>query len=163
MLFVYVYCVALCEGVMDDAILVWHFGGKLHHNVYVGGRESIQEVDQVISAYQIMLKMIQVRKGSLGYFFYLENGELQGVNNDASTCLLLSILNEKKKANIYIICDSKVLDSSEHNLCEAKHGEGTSGCGFHENELGVGQSTTSFNNIKEGLADVELGSEGKVG
>ena len=70
----------------------------------------------------------------------------------------MSILNEKKKADIYII-----YDTSRDTVCEAKHGEGTSGCGFNEKELGVGQSTTRFNNVKESLVDVELGGGGEVG
>ena len=58
------------------------------------------------------------------------------MHDDVSTCLLLSILNDKRKMDMYILVDSD--GSGISGTAGVKCGKGASGCGINKDTREVG-------------------------
>ena len=95
-----------------DACLVWHFGGRIINGVYVGGDKYGQVVDTDRLGYWCLVEHAKVDLKQTGtfklYFRKIDSTELVFIYDDATTCQLLSILNEKKDVDIYVVNDNTI-------------------------------------------------------
>ena len=147
--FIYLYCSCLCVFlyylvVMAEALVVWHYGGNLMGNMYTGGAVRSQDVDPDRVGFWCLEEFAEEQLNQTKKFrlyFYLENGELQQVHNNASTCLMLSILNDKRKVNMYVVVDNDNGGiGTSASAGGVKYGEGTSRCGFNKESKDVGHA-----------------------
>ena len=110
------------------------------------------------------------------YFRNNCNGDLVEFHDDATTCQLLTILNEKKQSDIYVVNDNISKGASNSRMytktCGVNYMEGSSGCRYSSdvnvdrNKL---QETTVYINDKERwqfkdlLAEIEVGKVNEFG
>ena len=140
---------------MKEAIIVWHVGGRLQNGLYVGGDVYTQKVDTDRLGYWCLLDYARGDLGQNGNFrlFFNSNlsGGLQVVHDDATTCLLLTCLNEIKKVDIYIVKDK---DNGE--VGQTSYTFSREGCGSAKVVGGVNYE------CEEWLVDINICGEGGV-
>ena len=99
---------------MRGTYILWHYGGRLMEDGYKGGDIIDQAVDPDHLGYWCLFEHAKNElrhEGNVKLFFRdVENGRvrfcesLQLVHNDATTYQLLSILNDKREVNVYVVC-----------------------------------------------------------
>ena len=80
------------------------------NDVYEGGDEFQQIVDTDRLGYWCLLDHAKEKLKQKGcfkvYFRNVHNGKLEIIYDDATTCTLLSLLNERREADIYVVQDN---------------------------------------------------------
>ena len=145
---------------------MWHYGRRLMEDGYKGGNIVDQAVDPDRLGYWCLLEHAKEKlrqKGNVKLFFRdPEKGRvrfresLQLVHNDATTCQLLSVLNDKREVDVFVVCASSedgVGGSCSYRKAEEKrppnsHDNVIEDESLQNNEIGTG--------IEEELNDNEL-------
>ena len=102
---------------MSNAYIIWHVGGIFMKDGYQGGEVFDQLVDPDRLRYWCLLDHVknELRQtGNIELYFRVPDKQadktfmegLQLVHNDATTCQLLSYLNEKKEVDMYVVVDA---------------------------------------------------------
>ena len=165
---------------MDDACLVWHYGGKMVNNNYIGGKKCNQIVDTDKLGYWCLLDHAkgEVKETELIKLYFRNNcnDDLVEVHDDAIACQLLTILNENKQSDIYVVNDNISKGASNSRMytktCGVNYMEGSSGCRYSSdvnvdrNELQ--ETAVHINNkeiwqFKDLLAEIEVGEVNEFG